>query len=516
MRRIARFRPGALAALLVLGCGEAPTLAPSGPGGAAVTITPARVVTTAGVPYPLQVQAHDADGTAIPAHLLLWTTSDPKVAYATNDGVVEAQGPGAAEISAQYGRASATAAVTVLAAKVTAVAIDPATVAVAVGETRSATARATDASGGVVSGVPVGWSSDNASVASVDNGGVVRGIHAGTTHIHATVEEVVGTAEVDVAPSVDDRVATVRVTPMGANLTVGETRQFAAIPLNAAGTALSGLGVAWSVQDGGVASVASDGTVTGAADGITRIVATISGVAGTAIVNVTSGTVTGAWPHEPPGFTPITDQPWDLLTTLGWAVQYGTASIGVDLGAPVSPPGVLTIAYPVGFGGGSAPGTMTRLIAPTKRIFSGIWWKVSDPWQGHNSNVNKISFLFPESGGDMTMVMYGSPGGPYHLRVIPQFPGFASDWLTPNVEDLPVALGVWHQIEWLVDYGSGTGVGTVQWWMDGRLIGSYDNVPFPNSGMGVYKLSPTWGGVGDTKNELDYYWFDQTYLSSGP
>jgi len=187
MRRIARFRPGALAALLVLGCGEAPTLAPSGPGGAAVTITPARVVTTAGVPYPIQVQAHDADGTAIPAHLLLWTTSDPNVAYATNDGVVEAQGPGAAEISAQYGRASATAAVTVLAAKVTAVAIDPATVAVAVGETRSATARATDASGGVVSGVPVGWSSDNASVASVDNGGVVRGIHAGTTHIHATV-----------------------------------------------------------------------------------------------------------------------------------------------------------------------------------------------------------------------------------------------------------------------------------------------------------------------------------------
>jgi hypothetical protein len=26
-------------------------------------------------------------------------------------------------------------------------------------------------------------------------------------------------------------------------------------------------------------------------------------------------------------------------------------------------------------------------------------------------------------------------------------------------------------------------------------------------------LSPTWGGVGDTKSETDYFWFDHVHIS---
>jgi hypothetical protein len=308
----------------------------------------------------------------------------------------------------------------------------------------------------------------------------------------------------------------VRLVPIGANLGIGETAHFSATPLNSAGGVVSGLTASWSSQDPGIATVTSSGTVTGIADGVTHIVATFAGVSASAAVNVLSNAPPpGTWPNEPAGYVPVSNQPWDVPTQLGWVLQFGTVTVTPDLSAPASPPNVLTILYPVGFPGGSAPGTVARdLPTRPRRVYMGTWWKVSDPWQGHNSNVNKILFLFPEAGGDMTLVMYGSPGGPYELRVLPQFEGIASDWLFPNVEHLPVTFGVWHRLEWLVDFGDQTGVGTVRWWLDGRLIGDYSNVPFPSGGMQTFKISPTWGGLNDVKTELDFYWFDQTYISS--
>ena len=56
--------------------------------------------------------------------------------------------------------------------------------------------------------------------------------------------------------------------------------------------------------------------------------------------------------------------------------------------------------------------------------------------------------------------------------------------------------------------------GVIRWWMDGTLIGDYTNISFGTSGcFGEFQLSPTWGGVNDTKNETDYYWYDHVHLS---
>jgi hypothetical protein len=263
-----------------------------------------------------------------------------------------------------------------------------------------------------------------------------------------------------------------------------------------------------------VARVSSSGRVTAVGAGSATVRAALGPVGdATRVTVLPTAPPSGRWPHEPAGYTTISDQPWSLLDALDWILQFGTATLGLDLGAPASPPSVLTITYPVGFAGGSAPGTVMRDLPDTRRIFMGLWWKPSDPWQGHGSNVNKIQFLFPSTGGDITMVMYGPPGGPYQLRVIPQFPGMASEWLLPNVAQVPVTLGHWHRIEWLVDYGDQVGLGTVQWWLDGQLIGDHRAVPFPDGGMLTYKISPTWGGVGDAKTETDFFWFDQAYLS---
>ncbi len=225
----------------------------------------------------------------------------------------------------------------------------------------------------------------------------------------------------------------------------------------------------------------------------------------------------GAWPNEPETFHAIGDQPFDAFGARGWNIIWndsGWTRLARDPGAPFSPPGVAEMNYPVGFPGGIAPGTEFLDLPRIRQLFVGLWLKVSDPWQGHTSNVNKIQFLFFHDDGDLPIVIYGTPGGPYELRVIPQFPGLPSNWLVPNVSHVPFTLGRWHRIEWLVAEGAaGEPNGIIRWWLDGQLIGDYANVVFTGSPLATYKLSPTWGGVGDVKRENDYYQVDHVHLS---
>ncbi len=307
------------------------------------------------------------------------------------------------------------------------------------------------------------------------------------------------------------------VSPSSASLTLGGTQQFTATLKDAAGNVLTGRTVTWSSSAPTVASVTATGLVAGLLAGSATIMATSEGQSGTAAVTVTTSPPPPppppGWPNAP-GYPTITDQPWDLLTALGWNLNNGggNATISVDAAAPLSAPSVIQFRYPAGFTGGSAPATAWRGLPNLRRIFVGLWWKASSPWQGHSSNVNKIQFMFPSSGGDIYMAMYGAPGGPYELRVLPQFPGLPSNWFVPNVTQVPVTLGQWHRIEWLIDYGTG-GNGVLQWWLDGVLLGDYRNVTYPSGGLIEYQLSPTWGGIGDVKAQTDYFWYDHVFIT---
>jgi len=227
---------------------------------------------------------------------------------------------------------------------------------------------------------------------------------------------------------------------------------------------------------------------------------------------------TATWPHEPAGFVPYTDWSVSALAASGWNTvnSNGLASIIADASAPVSAPTVGQWKYPIGFAGGTAPATMYYpLPNPFDEGFVGFAWKASNPWQGHLSYVNKIMFLQSRNSscGNLYMTMYGPPGGPYDLRVAPEWGNW--NWLTPNANNVPVSLGTWHKIELYFKYNtSGNSDGIVRWWMDGTLIGNYTNIVFGPSGcFGEYQLSPTWGGVTDSKNEVDYFWYDHVYIS---
>lgn len=302
--------------------------------------------------------------------------------------------------------------------------------------------------------------------------------------------------------------------PQSASVPIQGSWAFQAVALDSAGDTIPGAAFTWASSAPAIATVSAAGLVTGVAPGFASITATApSGKSASGRMTVLAPG-TGPWPNEPSAYTVLSDQPWDLLTSLSWILQFGVATIGLDLAAPLSPPNVLTEVYAAGFQGGTAPGTETYGVGSVHALYVGQWWKASNPWQGHNSNVNKIQFVFLGDGSDMPMVMYGSPGGPYELRVIPQFAGQSSNWLTPNVNHVPVQLGTWHRIEWLVVEQTQTNPpnGIIRWWLDGQLIGDYNNVLFP-APITEFKISPTWGGVTDVKTETDYFWFDHTHLS---
>ena len=142
---------------------------------------------------------------------------------------------------------------------------------------------------------------------------------------------------------------------------------------------------------------------------------------------------TVGWPNEPAGYTAISDQPWNALSSLGWGHQNrgASSSVTLDATAPLSASNVLVHSYPAGLSGGVEPAVDWHgLPASFTEGYVAMWWKPSNPWQGHPSGVNKIFFIFG-SAGHIVPVMYGTGNGTYELRVAPEWGNWS--WLTPNV-----------------------------------------------------------------------------------
>jgi hypothetical protein len=178
---------------------------------------------------------------------------------------------------------------------------------------------------------------------------------------------------------------------------------------------------------------------------------------------------------------------------------------------------VARFTYGVGFPGGYEPGVEAyNPPAPVRDAYFGFWWKAGDPWENHaGSGVNKLAFLYAGEGeGDVALILF-KDGAPYTLQVVPEFPKDVRR-LGPNAAATPVTLGVWHQIEWHVNYASpeSSGTGLVEWWLDGVLEGRYTDLQTPaGAGFREFQIAPTWGGMGGTKTEEDHFCFDHAVVS---
>lgn len=131
------------------------------------------------------------------------------------------------------------------------------------------------------------WSHSANGVASTTGSGDVVTINAvavGTTTIYANVEGKIGSATLTVlAPPV---VTTVQITPSPVSVQVGQAQQLTVKAYDQYGNLMSGKTAAWSIDNSGVASITSGGSLQGVSVGSTTVRATIDGVSASASVTV--------------------------------------------------------------------------------------------------------------------------------------------------------------------------------------------------------------------------------------
>jgi uncharacterized protein YjdB len=173
---------------------------------------------------------------------------------------------------------------------VTTVTVSPASASVAVGATSVLQATVKDQNGNAMTGQTVTWSTNNGAAATVNSSGVVTGVVAGSATITAASSGKTGTSAITVTagPPPAPVVTTVTVAPTSASVVAGATTTLQATVKDQNGNVMTGQAVTWSTNNAAVATVNSNGVVTGVAAGSATITATSSGKAGTSNITVTA------------------------------------------------------------------------------------------------------------------------------------------------------------------------------------------------------------------------------------
>ncbi|MFM2152676.1 MAG: hypothetical protein RL199_1111 [Pseudomonadota bacterium] len=339
---------------------------------ASLAATPALVELPVGGGEALSVTATFPDGrvedvTAKAA----WSASDPSVARAAGN-VVTGVAVGATTVTARFEGRSAVVAVTVVAARVKALAMDPATLELPVGADGLLVAKGTWTDGSVRSlGEGVDWSTSDEGIVSLDPdapGRVVARV-AGRAALTARFDGLAASALVTVLPSLLKSIA---VAAPSSSLPLGLSQ-----PLTATGTFADGSSrditgsVEWSTSDDAVLSVSNEsptrGVVTARKAGTATVRARMNYLQGTTDIVVTdpvvSLAVAPASLSVPAGrtaaFTVVgTDaggDTHDATASVSWTIV--DASVARDV-SDAAHPGLIQ---------GLVPGT-TRIVASLKNL----------------------------------------------------------------------------------------------------------------------------------------------------
>ncbi|MEP7383473.1 MAG: Ig-like domain-containing protein [Gemmatimonadota bacterium] len=273
--------------LVALSCGDSSTS--NGPVVSKLEVSPLRLDLSIGETKGVTARALDAGGNTV-SRKLFWSTSNASVATVTQNGVVTSVAAGTAEVAVSSGGASLRIPVVVSAREASLVRLAPAASTIMVGASTSLQVTVLDASGAVVEGSTVTWTTANSAIVSVGATGVVTGIAAGSATVTATVTtgtggSIGGSAVVQVLPV---PVASVSVSPTTSAMLAGQSLQLIAQTLDSAGAPLTARAVAWSTSAPAVANVSSTGLVIALAPGSATITAHSEGRSSIARVTVSA------------------------------------------------------------------------------------------------------------------------------------------------------------------------------------------------------------------------------------
>lgn len=221
--------------------------------------------------------------------LATWSSSQTGVATITTVGHAKAVSSGSTTITASLNSMSVSVTLNVTNATVTVITVAPSDRAIAPSTQQSFTAIGTfsDASTQNIT-ADATWSSSLPAVATVSNTpgslGVASALSAGTTNISAALEGISGAAPLNVSAVT---LTSITLTPATATLALGST-----LALNAVGNFSDGthqnidVVATWTSSATNIATVNSQGTVTGVADGTVTITAQLGAVSSSASLTV--------------------------------------------------------------------------------------------------------------------------------------------------------------------------------------------------------------------------------------
>jgi hypothetical protein len=407
---------------------------------------------------------------------------------------------------------------------VAAISLAPSDSTLWVGQSIQLRMTAHDSHGAPITPSGLAWTSSNPLVAEVTSNGQVTGVGSGQVTVTARVGSVSGTAVllVQVRPA---GVVSVRLDVPVSKFEVADTLGFAATPLDADKQPMANRTITWTSNNPDIVSILPAGFFTAVSPGTASVTATVDGVSAQTTITVVpqSGPVV-PWPHEPTGSVMLTERTFSVFGEKGWydqpnAVNYFTVE---DPTAPVSPPTVGQMRFPAGFSSnGSSPAVAEMgLGGSATTVYTSFWIKLSTNWSGHSSGVNKILHYWIGGSNHVVAEAFGSGSDP--LKPIIAFQGIANmggaATLPPNlVPTMRIVRGKWQRWELVLKTNSaGTPNGSVEWWIDGVRVGSYQNIQvIPGAGgwEGV-QWNPTWGGVGGPNVPAEQFmWMDHIYVS---
>lgn len=249
----------------------------------AITLTPTSSTVEIGQTVQLTSQITDPSGNLITDRPVSYASDNATVATVSTTGRVTTRAAGVARITATSEGKTAVATITVIEVPVSEVRVTPANSTLIVGGSRTLSAQPRSASGTVITGRTVTWTSGAPGIATVSSSGEVSAVSPGTAVIAATADGVSGLATVTVQPRA---IATVTITPVGPETTVAQQAQLTATLRDASNAILTQRLITWSSSNEAVAFVSSNGLVVGVGAGSAVITATSEGVSGTTTVIV--------------------------------------------------------------------------------------------------------------------------------------------------------------------------------------------------------------------------------------
>jgi len=260
-----------------------------------ILIAPSAVTVPVGVAQQLTATVNFSDGTSQDqTSSVTWTSNAPNVGNVDSTGKLTALAVDNATITAAGtgGSPSATVAVTVTSATVTAVVVSPPTVVLSAGQTAQFTATAvlTDNTTENVTNVAT-WSASNSSAATIGNTGLLAAVATGTGTVTATFN---GTTSVPATYTVNPATLTsLLIVPSTLTLPAGTSRQLQ-VQGNYSDSTSQDLtaSVTYSSSDSSIATVSGSGLVQMlSSTGSATITASIGNVQASLTVNGSAATV---------------------------------------------------------------------------------------------------------------------------------------------------------------------------------------------------------------------------------